>query len=371
MSGLASGGEFPAGARAGERSSPRLALGLRFASEGLASGGLASGSGLASGGFASGYHVPVMVGEAVRGLAGADGDGAGGADGAGGVFVDGTLGEGGHSEAVLRAFPGARLVLGIDLDGRSVVAAAGRLAGFGARFAAVQGNYADMRVLAGGLGVGAADGVLLDLGFSSRQVDGPGYGMSFQLDERLDMRYDGGQGVDAGEVVNTWAEGELAEAFRRYGEEPRAGAAARAIVRERAARPVMTTGALAGVVERAVGGRRGRRIHPATRVFQALRIVVNGELDNLQGGLAAAVGLLRPGGRLVVISYHSLEDRIVKGFLARGSAWCVCPPGLPVCVCGHSATVAVVNRRVVRPAREELEANPRSRSARLRAARRI
>ena len=335
------------------------------AMSGSRSGGECRGVGRSSPGYFADYHIPVMAAEAAQGLIA--GDDA--------VYVDGTLGEGGHSEAILRALPAARLVIGIDLDSRSVAAAAGRLASFGSRFRPLHGNYADMVSLAAGQGVTEADGVLLDLGFSSRQVDRAGYGMSFQSDEPLDMRYDAGQSLDAAEVVNSFSERELADLFRRYGEEPRAGAVARAIVRERAAHPVRTTGALAALAERAVGlagkGRRGRRVHPATRVFQALRIAVNGELDNLRAGLAAAVGLLRPQGRLAVISYHSLEDRIVKNFLARGAAACVCPPGLPACVCGHRPTMEIVNRRVIRPSGEETAANPRSRSARLRLARRI
>ena len=228
-----------------------------------------------------------------------------------------------------------------------------------------------MVALAAEQGVQQADGVLLDLGFSSRQVDRPGYGFSFQADEPLDMRYDAGQPVDASGIVNSYSEPELTELFRRYGEEPRARAIARAIVRERAARPLVSTVSLASLVERLTGRRAGRRTHPATRVFQALRIAVNGELDNLQAGLEAAVELLRPGGCLAVISYHSLEDRIVKNFMARQSAACVCPPGLPACVCGHSPTLEIINRRVMRPSVEEVASNPRSRSARLRLARRI
>ena len=307
------------------------------------------------------YHLPVMAGEVTRSLVA----------GENGVFLDGTLGEGGHSEAILQAAPPARLVIGIDLDNRSVAAAAGRLAPFGSRFLPLQGNYADMVSLAAGQGVLQVDGVLLDLGFSSRQVDRPGYGFSLQTDEPLDMRYDAGQPLDAAALVNSRSEAELEGLFRRFGEEPRARAVARAIVRERVVRPLTTTAALASLIERVLGRRPGRRIHPATRVFQALRIAVNGELDNLQAGLEAAVELLRPGGRLAVISYHSLEDRIVKNFLARRSAACVCPPGLPVCVCEHSPTMEIINRRVIRPSLEEIAANPRSRSARLRLAQRI
>ena len=325
-----------------------------------------------------GFHLPVMATEVIRGLSVADG----------GVYLDGTLGEGGHSLAIFESeansnqsltgaastgeLPGGpSLVIGIDLDGRSVVEAARRLAPFGTRFVALQGNYADMASLAGGQGVDQLDGVLLDLGFSSRQVDHAGYGLSFQADEPLDMRYDEAQMTTAADLVNTAGERELVDLFRRFGEEPRARAIANAIARERSGRPIRTTGELASLVERVAGRRRSHRIHPATRVFQALRIAVNGELDNLRAGLEAAVNLLRPEGMLAVISYHSLEDRIAKNFLARQSADCVCPRGLPVCVCGQSPALSLVNRRVIRPSGEEVALNPRSRSARLRLARRI
>ena len=325
------------------------------------------------------YHLPVMAEEVVGGLTVRRG----------GVYVDGTLGEGGHSLALLEAAPvrdaatapgeahgtgspaGPALVIGIDLDERSVSVAAERLADFESRFLPVRGNYADMVSLAGRHRVSQVDGVLLDLGFSSRQVDRPGYGLSFMADEPLDMRYDAGQGPDAAELVNSASAEELADIFRRYGEEPRARAIAQAIVRERDNRPVVSTSALAALVERVCGRRRGHRLHPATRVFQALRIAVNGELENLKAGLEAAVALLRPEGRLAVISYHSLEDRIVKSFLTHQSAVCVCPPGLPQCVCAQNPALAIVNRRIIRPSGEEVAFNPRSRSARLRLARRI
>ena len=307
------------------------------------------------------YHLPVMTREVVDGLIAAES----------GVYLDGTLGEGGHSLAMLRADPQPRLVLGVDLDGRSVATATGRLSPFGARFLGLQGNYADMVSLARQQGVTEVDGVLLDLGFSSRQVDRPGYGFSFQSDGPLDMRYDAAQPLDAAAVVNASSEPELAGILREFGEEPRARAIARAIVRERAVRPISSTAQLASLVEGIVGRRRGRGVHPATRVFQALRIAVNGELDNLRAGLVAAVELLKPKGRLAVISYHSLEDRIVKSFLARASTACICPPGLPECVCGHRAEMEIINRRVIRPPVEEVDSNPRSRSARLRLSRKI
>ena len=321
------------------------------------------------------FHLPVLAAEVVHGLQVAEG----------GVYLDGTLGEGGHSQAILEAgtetgaageyssdgSPAAAQVFGIDLDSRSVEAARRRLAGFGARFTASQGNYADMDSAAAEQGIERVDGVLLDLGFSSRQVDRPGYGLSFLNDEPLDMRYDSGQERDAADIVNGSSESELAGIFRTLGEEPRSRLIARTIVRERAKGRIGTTAELASLVERAAGRRPGHRLHPATRVFQALRIAVNGELDNLRRGLEAAVTLLRPGGRLAVISYHSLEDRIVKNFMAHQSAACVCPPGLPQCVCGKEPAMAIVNRRVIRPSAGEVAFNPRSRSARLRLARRI
>ena len=325
------------------------------------------------------YHLPVMAEEVVRGLSVLQG----------GVYVDGTLGEGGHSLALLEAAPvddaapatgnergtggaeGVGLVIGIDLDERSVSVATERLVEFGPRFLPIRGNYADMDSLAGQLGVAQVDGVLLDLGFSSRQIDRAGYGLSFMADEPLDMRYDAGQRTSAAELVNSASADELTDIFRRYGEEPRARAVALAIVRERDSRPIGSTSDLAALVERVHGRRRGHRLHPATRVFQALRIAVNEELENLRAGLEAAVALLRPGGRLAVISYHSLEDRIVKNFMGHQSSVCVCPPGLPECVCGQEPTLAIVNRRIIRPSGEEVAFNPRSRSARLRLARRI
>ena len=324
------------------------------------------------------FHTPVMTAEVVRGLSVADG----------GIYLDGTLGEGGHSLAILEsgtadgnveasqgsfanASEGPSLVIGIDLDGRSVAEASNRLSGFGSRFLPLQGNYADMERLTAQQGVLQMDGVLLDLGFSSRQVDRPGYGLSFQTDEPLDMRYDPNQAVSAADIVNTAGERELAEIFRRFGEEPRARAIASAIVRDRPERSFRSTRDLAGLAERVIGRRRNHRIHPATKIFQALRIAVNGELENLQMGLEGAVNLLRTDGVLAVISYHSLEDRIVKNFMVHRSATCVCPPGLPECVCGQTPALARVNRRVIRPSGEEVALNPRSRSARLRLARRI
>ena len=303
-------------------------------------------------------HRPVLLSESVHQLVLQDG----------GIYVDGTTGEGGHSEAILRAEPHVETVLGIDRDPRSLETARTRLAGFGARFMPVPGNFADMAVLAAARGIISVHGVLLDLGFSSRQVDSPGYGLSFQIDEPLDMRYDPHGHLTAAEIVNTYGERELGQLIRRYGEEPRGMGIAKAIVRER---PVATTGQLASIVGKTLGRRPGQRVNPATKTFQALRIAVNDELSNLEIGLDAAVGLLAPAGRLAVISYHSLEDRIAKSFFNREAASCVCPPELPVCACGQTPRLKIINRRVIKPSNEEVQENPRSRSAKLRAAERI
>jgi 16S rRNA (cytosine1402-N4)-methyltransferase len=286
----------------------------------------------------------------------------------GGVYVDGTTGEGGHSQAILQAEPQVKTVLGIDWDSRSLRTAQSRLAEFGSRFLPAPGNYADMAELARERGISEVNGILLDLGFSSRQVETPGYGLSFQTDEPLDMRYDPDGDLTAEEIVNTYDERELGQLIRRYGEETRGMGIARAIIKDR---PVTTTGQLASIVGGLLGRRPGQRVNPATKTFQALRIEVNDELSNVERGLDAAVGLLAVGGRLAVISYHSLEDRIIKSYFNGEAATCVCPPGLPVCVCGQTPRIKIINRRVIKPSEEEVQSNPRSRSAKLRVVQRI
>ncbi|MYC28643.1 MAG: 16S rRNA (cytosine(1402)-N(4))-methyltransferase RsmH [Chloroflexi bacterium] len=307
------------------------------------------------------FHLPVLQTEVVDRLGVRSG----------GVYVDATVGDGGHALALLRASSPLGCVCGIDLDPRSLVRAEQRLAPFGSRFTPVLGSYASMVSLVQGAWGGEVrvEGILLDLGISSRQVDGPGFGFSFQRDEPLDMRFNPDADVPtAAELVNTWPEARLASVLREFGEEPRAAAIARSLVR---GRPVRTTAQLAELAG-GRGGRRGpRRTHPATRTFQALRIAVNDELNTLEEGLKAAVELLAPEGRVGIISYHSLEDRLVKNFLAREGARCICPPGLPVCVCNHKPTINLVNRRIIRPSVEEVAANPRSRSSRLRVAQRL
>ena len=286
----------------------------------------------------------------------------------GGVYVDGTTGEGGHSQAILQAEPRVKAVLGIDWDSRSLEPAPYRLAGFGGRFLPAPGNYTDMAELAADRGITEVNGILLDLGFSSRQVETPGYGLSFQTDEPLDMRYDPNGDLTAEEIVNTYSERELGQLIRRFGEETRGMSVARAIIKER---PVTTTGQLASIIGGILGRRPGQRVNPATKTFQALRIAVNDELSNVERGLDAALGLLAGDGRLAVISYHSLEDRIVKSFFKREAANCVCPPSLPVCVCGQTPRIKIINRRVIKPSEEEVRTNPRCRSAKLRVVQRI
>lgn len=283
-----------------------------------------------------------------------------------GLYVDCTTGEGGHALAILEAVSPPPRLIGLDLDAEALRAASDRLEDFEQNVELVHGNYADMVSLASARGIAHADGVLMDLGISSLQVDVGRRGFSFRREAPLDMRFDESQTATAADVVNGYSEQDLANAIYKYGEERGSRRIARAIVR---ARPLHTTTQLAEVVARSVGRPRGR-IHPATKTFQAIRMVVNGELENIEAGLGQAIQLLERGGRLAVVSYHSLEDRLVKTTLRKESRDCVCPPETPMCVCGHTASVRLVNRKVIRPKEEEVAANPRSRSARLRVAER-
>lgn len=286
---------------------------------------------------------------------------------AGGRHIDGTVGAGGHAAGILEAAsPGGEL-LGIDRDPEAIELAKSRLGAFSDRVHLRQGSYAAMRELAGELGWDRVDGILLDLGLSSMQLDEPGRGFSFREEGPLDMRFDPSQPTRAEDLVNELPEGELADLLWRFGEERKSRAVARAIM---AARPLHTTLELAAVVGKAVG-RSGGRIHPATRTFQALRIAVNGELDELETGLDQSIDMLRPGGRLAVVAFHSLEDRIVKHFLRREARDCICPPGQAVCTCDHVASMRVLTKKPVRPDDQEQKENPRARSARLRVGERL
>lgn len=305
-------------------------------------------------------HQPVMLEEVCEHLVGV----------ADGRYIDGTLGLGGHTEALLSRFPGTQ-VLGIDRDGDALEEARERLSPFADRATLVRGSYSNMVLHAERMGWDRVDGVLLDVGISSMQLDTAHRGFSHRLDGPLDMRMDRRGPVTAATIVNTWTEDQLTDVFRRYGEERRARQVARAIVAQREEQPFSRTAELAELLKRVVGQRRGPTLPPATRSFQALRIAVNRELSELEEGLAGALKLLCPGGRLVVISFHSLEDRIVKHFFRHEAATCVCPPGLPVCVCGKSATVRIMTRRPLRPSADEVNTNRRAGSAKLRAAERL
>jgi 16S rRNA (cytosine1402-N4)-methyltransferase len=292
----------------------------------------------------------------------------------GSLQIDATLGGGGHTERILEATDPDGRLLGIDADGAAIARVDGRLRPrFGDRLVLRQGNFRELAALAHGAGFERVDGALFDLGLSSDQLADTDRGFGFRAGGPLDMRFDTRRGVPASELLASLDVNELTALLRRYGEEPKAGRIARAIVDARRSAPIATAEELAALVERVLppNPRQPRRTHPATRVFQALRIAVNEELDALEAGLAAALDLLRPGGRLVVLSYHSLEDRIVKRFLAAERRGCVCPPEIPVCVCGRNPRLRLLTRPSLTPTAEEIAANPRARSARMRAAERL
>jgi len=308
-------------------------------------------------------HLPVMADEVLGTLAPQPGS----------LQIDATVGGGGHTERILEAASPDGRVLGLDADEAAIARVAARLARYGDRLVLRRSNFRELAAVAPAAGFGTVDGMLFDLGLSSFQLVDRERGFGFRAGGPLDMRFDTTRGVPASELVATLSADELAALFRRYGEERAAWKIAKAIVAARAMAPITTAEELAALVERVspVNPRLPRRIHPATRVFQALRIAVNEELDALEAGLAAAVELLRPGGRLVVLSYHSLEDRIVKRFLSAERRGCICPPEVPVCVCGKAPRLRLVTRPSLTPTAAEIDANPRARSARLRAAERL
>jgi 16S rRNA (cytosine1402-N4)-methyltransferase len=303
-------------------------------------------------------HAPVLVEEAVRYLSVQPG----------GRYVDCTVGGGGHSLAILEAAAPGGLLLGVDADERAIERAGERLREYGTSVRLVRANFRDLASVCRKADFVPVHGVLFDLGLSSFQLADAERGFSFQIQAPLDMRFGGEQTLTAAEIVNGYKEAELADLIWRYGEEPASRRIARAIAGRR---PLRTTTELAAVVAGSVGGRGRRRIHPATRTFQALRIAVNDELGALESALGQAVEVLGQGGRLVVIAYHSLEDRIVKQYLRRESRDCICAPEAPACTCGHSASLRELTRRAVRPSADEIAENRRSRSARLRAAEKL
>ncbi len=310
------------------------------------------------------FHRPVLVAECLELLAAAPGH----------LVVDATLGDGGHAEAILeRTTPGGRLIA-LDRDPEALRIAAGRLARFGARVSFEHASFRELDAVLARLAIGSVDGVLFDLGVSSRQLDQPARGFRFAAasaaETPLDMRMDDSRGETAAELLARASEAELAAWFRDFGELPGAQRLARTLVARRRERPLATSAdLLAALREARVGDRR--RHHPATLVFQALRIVVNDELGALAEGLEAAMRALGPGGRLCVIAYHSLEDRLVKRTFEQEARGCVCPPRQPVCSCGRRPRLERITRRALRAGEDELRSNPRARSARLRAARRL
>jgi len=298
-------------------------------------------------------HIPVLLNEAIEALQVERGL----------RYVDCTVGGGGHAAAILEK--GGQL-LGIDVDAEAIEVATARLLPYGGRAILINESFENLEQICSDLGFHPVRGILFDLGMSSLQLTDTKRGFSFQYDGPLNMRFNPSQELTAATIVNTFREEEIAHIIETYAEEPRSNRIARSIV---ASRPLSTTRQLAAVVGQTVGFRG--RIHPATKTFQALRIAVNQELERLQVALKQAVDILDLGGRLVVIGFHSLEDRLVKGYLRREALGCICPPGTPVCICGHQATVKLITKRVITPSSAEVLANPRSRSAKMRVAERI
>ena len=306
-------------------------------------------------------HRPVLLEETLKFLA----------PERGGLFVDCTVGLGGHSEAILKSSSDTRVV-GLDLDPAALAYSRQRLAPFGDRFRAFQANFREVQDVLNRAAESDPDGILVDLGVSSLQFDSPERGFSFRFDAPLDMRMDPASETTAADLLQQLPEAEIARIIFEFGEERHSRRIARRIVERREqGKPVTTTKELADLVAAAVGGRKQQQIHPATRTFQALRIAVNNELEGLGDFVELAVDLLAPDGRFVGISFHSLEDRILKQELRRLSGYCQCPPRLPVCSCGAREVVEVLTRRPVAPGARELEENPRARSAKLRAARKL
>ena len=302
------------------------------------------------------HHVPIMLPEVMELLK----------PERGGLFVDGTLGGGGHSEGILSRLGEGRLY-GIDRDGSAIAAASARLAPFGDRFRAIRGNFFDMKELLMAEGVAGVDGILLDLGVSSHQLDTPQRGFSYHEDAPLDMRMDDRAALSAYDVVNGYAAEELAGIIRDYGEERFAFRVANAIVREREKQPINSTVQLAEIIKSAIpAANRREGPHPARRTFQAIRIEVNGELAELGQAIESAHDLLNPGGVLAVITFHSLEDRIVKQAFKKFENPCTCDPRAPMCTCGKVPTAKILTKKPIAPGEEELEINPRSRSSKLR-----
>ncbi|MGE5173175.1 MAG: 16S rRNA (cytosine(1402)-N(4))-methyltransferase RsmH [Betaproteobacteria bacterium] len=306
-------------------------------------------------------HKPVLLREAVDLLAPRPG----------GIYVDGTLGGGGHAAEILNRSAPDGVLIGLDRDPEAIERCRKSLAKYGDRVIIRHANYRDLPSVLSALGFDEVDGVLLDLGLSWFHVKTPERGFSFQIDGPLDMRMDTSRPQTAADLVNRLSRDELVKIIREYGEERRAGAVARAIERARVRRPITSTVQLAEIVASAFPPYPPRRIHPATLTFQALRIAVNDEIGALREGASRIIGLLKPGGRFAVITFHSLEDRVVKQTFATAAKGCVCPPKLPVCSCGRKPVVKVLTPRPITAGQDEVAQNPAARSAKLRAAEKL
>jgi 16S rRNA (cytosine1402-N4)-methyltransferase len=306
-------------------------------------------------------HVPVLLRETIDLLAPRPG----------GVYVDGTLGGGGHAAEILKRSAPDGMLIGLDQDPDAVERCRVRLATFGDRAIIRSANYRELPSILQELGHHTIDGAVLDLGVSWFHLKSPNRGFSFQLDGPLDMRMDPNRGLTAADLVNGLSRDQLAKIIREYGEEHRAGAIARAIEKARARRSITSTVQLAEIVMSVFPPYPPRRIHPATLTFQALRIAVNDELGALREGIERIIGLLKPGGRFAVITFHSLEDRIVKQAFVAQAKGCICPPKLPICACGRKPLLRVLTHRPVMAGTSELALNPASRSAKLRAAEKL
>jgi 16S rRNA (cytosine1402-N4)-methyltransferase len=307
-------------------------------------------------------HLPIMLEVTIEYLAVRPG----------GRYIDATFGGGGHSRAILEASSPDGELLVLDADPAAIARAHQLQKSFPARMRVAHANFANLAEVAQETGFKPVDGILFDLGLSSYQFDERERGFSLHSNARLDMRLDPTSGgLTAWEIVNEWPSQQIADVLFQFGDEHRSRRIARAIADRRTGPPIETNQELAELVQAALGGRKGARVHPATKTFQAIRIAVNAELDALRTGLASARDLLLPGGRIAVIAFHSLEDRIVKQFFQTESRDCICPPHLPVCNCDHKSTLKVITRRPIVPTDEEQRSNPRSRSARLRVAERI
>ena len=308
------------------------------------------------------FHIPVMQREVIESLHCRPG----------GIYVDGTVGGGGHASEILRLTAPRGILIGIDVDDDALRASEERLKAFGNRRILVKGNFADINTILGNLHIKEVDGILLDLGVSTYQLKTADRGFSFSLDAALDMRMDQSRGPCAYDIINTFPEKELARIIREYGEEIMAERIVRMITAQRKVSPIKTTAELAGIILKALPARsRSQKIHPATRTFQAIRIYVNNELLNLYDAINQGINALKISGRISIISFHSLEDRIVKTSFRSWEKGCICPSNFPVCTCHRKAKLKVLTRRPLIPQSSEIHANPRARSAKLRTAERI